>query len=113
MNQIIPTVFSLLCAAAGWYYLMHAGSAAKLGEFERPADNQMRIRLRRWGGILMVLIAAAFYIGFRVADAEGNGVVVAVCMLAVVVLLPIVLLLALVDMRLTRKMRENFRNKGK
>jgi hypothetical protein len=111
MNQIIPTIFSLLCAGAGWYYLMHAGSAAKLGSYERPADNLLRIRLRRWGGILLVMIAIAFYIGFRVADADGNGVVVALSMLTVIVLLPIVLLLALVDMKLTRKMRESFRNR--
>lgn len=107
----VPTVFSLLCAAAGWYYLLHAGSAAKLGEYERPADNQLRIRLRRWGGILLVIIAIAFYVGFRIADQHGNPVSVVLCLTAVCLLLPVVLFLAFVDLRLTRKMREAQRSK--
>ena len=107
----VPTIFSLLCAAAGWYYLMHAGSAAKLGEYERPADNQLRIRLRRWGGILLVVIAVAFYIGFRIADQHGNPISVMMCLLIVCLLLPVVLFLAFVDLRLTRKMREAGRSK--
>ena len=113
MNMAVPTVCSLLFAAAGWYYLLHAGGAAKLAPFERPADNRLRIRLRRWGGLGLVIIAAAFYIGLRIADRHGNPVSVMICLSAVMLLLPAVLFLAYVDIRLTRKMREANRDKTK
>ena len=106
--MIVPTLCSLVCAAAGWYYLLHAGGAEKLGDFERPADNRLRIRLRRWGGAGMVVIAIAFYAGMRIASyGNANPVAVALCLAAVVILLPIVVFLAYVDLRLTRKMRQS------
>lgn len=113
MSSIVPTILSLLCAAAGWYYLMHAGHAERLGEFERPADNKLRIRLRRWGGAGLVLIAVAFYVGFRIADLRGNPIAIMLCLSAVVILLPFVLFLAYVDLRLTRKMNDARRSREK
>ena len=112
----VPTVFALLCAAAGWYYLLHAGSAARLEGLERQSDNRLRIRLRRWGGAGMVLIGIAFYVAFRIADRQaedhrGSPVLVALCLFAIVLLLPVVLFLAWIDMRLTRKMRDALRQK--
>ena len=112
----VPTVFALLCAAAGWYYLLHAGGASRLERLERPSDNRLRIRLRRWGGAGMVLIGVAFYVAFRIADQQaqdrhGSPVLVALCLFAIVLLLPLVLFLAWVDIRLTRKMREALRQK--
>ena len=112
----VPTVFALLCAAAGWYYVLHAGSAARLEGLERSADNRLRIRLRRWGGVGMVLIGVAFYVALRIADRQiqdhrGSPVLVALCLFAIVLLLPVVLFLAWVDLRLTRKMRDALREK--
>ena len=114
----VPTLFALMCAGAGWYYLLHAGSAARLGGLEREADNRLRIRLRRWGGAGLVLIGVAFYVAFRIADNQtaahqGNPLWVALCLCAIIILLPIVLFLAWVDLRLTRKMRDAVREKQK
>lgn len=106
MRSIVTAVLAFLCAGAGWYYVLHAGSAEKLGEFERPADNRLRIRLRRWGGAALVVIGVAFYIGLYIADRRGNPVAIVLCLGSVVLLLPVVIFLAYVDLRLTRKMRE-------
>lgn len=99
------TIFSLLCAAAGWYYMLHGDKAENLSGFERPNDNRLRIRLRRWNGILLVVMALAFYVGFRIADNGASPLAVVMCLGAVLILLPVVLFLAYVDIRLTRKMR--------
>ena len=109
----VPAIFAFLCAAAGWYYVWHASAAGKLAGLERSRDNQLRIRLRRFGGVGMVLMSAAFYIGYKIADnAHGNPIAVMLCLLCVGILLPIVLFLAWADMRLTRKMRESMRDRN-
>jgi len=107
----IPAVFSLLCAIAGWYYVWHASAASRLSAFESARDNSLRIRLRRWGGVGMVLLAAAFYVGYTVADRHGNPIAVLLCLGSVMVLLPFVLFLAWVDMRLTRKMKDSLKDR--
>ncbi|MGC4033546.1 MAG: hypothetical protein QM754_17805 [Tepidisphaeraceae bacterium] len=99
------TIFAMLCAAAGWYYMLHADKAEDLSGFERPNDNRLRIRLRRWNGVLLVVMALAFYVGFRIADKDAGPLAIAICLGAVLILLPVVLFLAYVDIRLTRKMK--------
>ena len=104
--MMVVTVFSLACAAAGWYYLLHADKAERLSAFERPADNRLRIRLRRWNGAAMVVMAVGFYVGFRIAERGGSPIAIMTCLGGVLLLMPVVLFLAYVDIRLTRKMRE-------
>ncbi|MBC7783757.1 MAG: hypothetical protein H7144_07945 [Burkholderiales bacterium] len=113
MTSYLPPIFSLLVAAAGWFYFLHAGRAEHLVKFEAQSDNRLRIRLRRVGGVGMMLLAVAFYVGFAVADRHGSGIIVITCMLSVLVLLVVVLFLAWVDIRLTRKMRETVKRRQK
>ena len=108
----VPTIFALLCGAAGWFYFLHAGHAAHLRPIEAERDNALRIRLRRTGGLLMFALAVAFYVGFTVADRRGNAMIVLVCLVLIVLLLPVILFLAWIDMRLTRKMRESLKKKS-
>jgi fructose-specific phosphotransferase system IIC component len=102
----VPAVFSLLVAVAGFFYLQHAGGAGHLADLEGEKENALRIRLRRFGGAAMILLAIAFYVGYAVADRRGSAAVVLACLCLVVLLLPVILFLAWVDLRLTRRMRE-------
>lgn len=109
--SLLPAIFSLLVAAAGWFYIMHASRALALKGFEAEPDNRLRIRLRRVGGGLMIVLAVAFYVGYVSAGQPGRGWFALVCIMLVMVLLPVILFLAYVDLRLTRKMRESFKQR--
>jgi hypothetical protein len=105
----LPAIFSLLVAAAGWFYIMHAAGATNLQGYEASSDNRLRIRLRRVGGGLMIGLAVSFYVAYAIAERRPGVAVAAMAM--VVVLLPAILFLAYVDLRLTRKMRERFKRR--
>lgn len=107
----LPAIFALLCGAAGWFYFLHAGRASHLEGIEHPRDNALRIRLRRIGGVAMVVLAISFYGSYHLAQHEGNALLVLLCMAVMALLLPVILFLAWVDLRLTRKMRENIKEK--
>src|SRR2546421_1988172 len=57
----LPAAFSLLVLAAGWYYLFYSPAAHRLSGIEQPHLNALRIRLRRANGVVMMLLAVAFY----------------------------------------------------
>jgi L-asparagine transporter-like permease len=107
----LPAIFSLLVAAAGWFYILHASRALTLKGFETDRDNRLRIRLRRIGGGLMIVLAVAFYVGYVFAGHVDRRWVALVCIMLVMLLLPVILFLAYVDLRLTRKMRESFKHR--
>ena len=107
----LPAIFSLVVAAAGWFYILHASRALALKGFETDRDNRLRIRLRRIGGGLMILLAVAFYVGYVFASQPERRLIALVCIMLVMVLLPVILFLAYVDLRLTRKMRETFKQR--
>ncbi len=109
--SFLPAIFALIVAAAGWFYIMHASRATSLQQFEAASDNRLRIRLRRIGGGLMIALAIAFYVGYLTAERKGDAWIMLACMAVVVLLLPVILFLAYVDLRLTRKMRESFNRK--
>lgn len=107
----LPAIFALLCGAAGWFYFLHASRAAYLEGMEQPRDNALRIRLRRIGGVLMFVLAIAFYASYALSQRHGNPLLVLLCMAVTILLLPVILFLAWVDLRLTRKMRENMKER--
>src|SRR3954469_8369028 len=99
----LPGIFSLLVLAAGWYYLFYSPAAKRLAAIENPRLNALRVRLRRLNGIVMMLLAVAFYGASYAVTKETTAAWVS---LSVVVLMGVMVLLALVDMQLTRKLRE-------
>jgi len=107
----LPAIFALLCGAAGWFYFLHASRAARLAHIEDARNNVLRIRLRRIGGILMFVLAVAFYASYALSQQRGHPVLVLTCMTVTLLLLPVILFLAWVDLRLTRKMRENMKER--
>lgn len=100
----LPGIFALLVAAAGWYYLFYSQAALRLHGVEDPARNRLRVRLRRVGGVVIMLLAATFYAMFVMLRRErfaAAGVLVMIVMF----LMGAVMVLGIVDLRLTRKMR--------
>ena len=107
----LPAIFSLLIAAAGWFYVLHASRAKHLTMFENNRDNKLRIRLRQVCGGTIMTLAVLFYVAYLLAERKASPAGLAVCLLLIVAGLPVILFLAWVDLRLTRKMRESFKQR--
>jgi cytochrome bd-type quinol oxidase subunit 2 len=104
----LTTAFSLLVGAAGWFYLFYSGAAQKLVTIEDENQNRHRRIFRRIGGGAMLLLAAGLYVGLNM-DADLHGQSFVLLWIGVMALLLIIVALALVDLRLTWKIRR--RNK--
>jgi drug/metabolite transporter (DMT)-like permease len=99
-------IFSLLVAAAGWFYLFYSRAAQKLAGVEGTRANAQRVRLRRINGVAMILLGAAFYVGCN-ALVRHELSLFAGMMFAVLTLLATTLVLGLLDLRMTRKLRRD------
>src|SRR3954453_14831973 len=99
----LPGIFSLLVLAAGWYYLFYSSAAQRLAAIENPRLNALRVRLRRVNGIVMMLLAVTFYGAYYAVMNESTAVWVS---LSIVVLMVLMVVLALVDLQLTPKLRQ-------
>ena len=110
----LPGILALLTGVAGWFYLFYSRAAQGLAVLEEQNLNRRRIRLRRVGGLVMLLLAVGFYLGFYAADPQTHPRVFVGVWLGVMGLLAAIVLLALVDVRLTVKlrMRRNRRMRG-
>ena len=104
--QYVAGIFALLTGAAGWYYLFYSRAAHRLSAVEDQALNNRRIALRRVGGVAMLLLGGFFFAGFYWIDdphptpARFLGV-----WLTVFALLVVIVVLALIDLRLTRRLK--------
>ena len=107
----LPGILALLVAIAGWFYMFYSKAAANLGGVENERLNAKRIRLRRVGGFVMLLLAVAFFMLFYTFDSEDQALQFVVTLLAVLVLLCMILVLGLIDLRLTMKLRRSVRNR--
>ena len=107
--QFLPAAFSLLVAIAGWYYMFYSGAAARLESIEGQSANRARRRLRRIGGCFMLALGALFFAGFHAVDAQAAPRAFVAVWLSIFALLLAIVILAIIDMRLTRKMRERRR----
>ena len=103
----LPGIFSLLVGACGWYYLFYSRAALKLGGVEDAPTNLRRQRLRRIGGFTMLLLAIFIYAGFYTVEAKTSPAAFLLTWIMVFVLLFLIVLLALLDLRLTAKLRRD------
>ena len=101
----LAAAFALITAAAGWYYLFYSRAAHDLAEIEQRPANRQRVRLRQAGGVVMILLGVLFFTGFYGVDAETAPGAFATVWLAVFALLVAIMVLALIDMRLTTQLR--------
>ena len=106
MLNALPAIFACLVGGAGWFYLFFSKSATRLVGVEGEKANRLRVRLRRLGGAAMLLLAVAFYWTITAGTREPpNPWGVLIGGSAVILLLVAILILALADLRLTRKFR--------
>src|SRR5688500_16069236 len=107
----LPGILALMIAIAGWFYMFYSRAASKLGGVEDAELNSRRVRMRRIGGFVMLLLAVAFFMLFYTFDSEDQALQFVVTLLAVLVLLCMILVLGLIDLRLTLKLRRSARNR--
>ena len=105
MSVALIDIFALLTAAAGWYYMFYSRAAHRLERVEAQHINLWRIRLRRFGGAAMMLLAILFFAGFQ-QWVESRAALFAGIWLGVLFLLLTIVVLALFDLRLTWKLNE-------
>lgn len=109
------TLLALLTGVSGWYYLFYSKAAQNLAGVEEDATNRRRVRLRRVGGGVMLALAIALYLGFAAAESDRvqPRLFLAVWS-AVMILLATLVLLALIDVWLTVRLRRRrlLRNRG-
>jgi peptidoglycan/LPS O-acetylase OafA/YrhL len=102
--QTLPAILTLLTGIAGWFYLFYSRAAQGLAGLEHSDLNRRRSRLRRAGGGAMLLLSIALALGFYAIDRDRPALFLAVWG-AVLVLLAAVMVLAMIDVRLTLKLR--------
>jgi peptidoglycan/LPS O-acetylase OafA/YrhL len=106
MVGYLPVIFALVVGAAGWFYIFYSRAAVKLRGVEAAAANRLRIRLRQIGGGAMMLLGAAFYAGYVAID-YGRVESASALFFVVLGLLAVIIILGLVDLRLTNKLRRS------
>jgi peptidoglycan/LPS O-acetylase OafA/YrhL len=85
--------------------MFYSKAAARLAPFESAAVNRRRIRLRRIGGAMMFLLAVLTFAGLETIDPRRSPNAFVGVWAGVVVLMFVILVLALMDMRLTGNLR--------
>ncbi len=104
MRTYLPAIFSLLVAAAGWFYMFYSRAAHSLSGVENDARNLRRIRLRRVGGFIMFVLAIAFFVLFQPYVWDSSVAALSMLLLVMLLLLAVVVL-GLIDLRLTWQLR--------
>jgi hypothetical protein len=106
--RYVAGIFAFLTGAADWFYLFYSRAALRLSAVEDQRINGRRVALRRAGGFAMFLLGALFFAGFYTFDdpREHPRAFVAIW-LSVFALLIAIVVLAMIDLRLTRQLRRN------
>lgn len=106
----LPGVLALLVATSGWFYMFYSRAAHKLEGIEANPVNRKRRRLRQVNGFVMMLLAIAFFAGSYTFDIDRAPLKYIGVWLAALVLLAAMVVLALLDVRMTVQLRERRRN---
>lgn len=104
MPEALHGAMALLIAVAGWYYMFHSRAAQRLDGVEMEHLNRRRIRLRRFGGGMMLLLAFCFYVAAKI-DESASPRPWMLLWFAVAALLLAIVVLALIDLRLTWRLK--------
>lgn len=107
--QALTAAFSLLVAASGWYYMFYSRAATRLVAVEGEKIARTRHRLRQANGAVMFLMGVLFYAGFNAIDFTASPSAFVAVWFSVFVLLSAIVVLALLDLRLTFRMRRQHR----
>ena len=104
-------IFALLGGAIGWYYLFYSRAAENLGGIEDIRANRLRGLLRRANAVIMLLMAVGIAAGTYRFDRDGAENEFVLTWAAVMMLLLLFVGLALIDVRLTWKLRRRLRER--
>lgn len=110
MRQLLA-IFALLVGAIGWYYLFYSRAADHLVGIEEARNNRIRGILRRVNAIIMLLLAIGIALGTYRFDREGAESQFVVTWAVVMLLLLLFVALALIDVRLTWKLRRSLQER--
>jgi hypothetical protein len=111
--RTLPAIFALLVGAIGWYYLFYSRAASRLGGIEEQRANRLRGLLRRINAILMLLLALGIAFAVYKFDRPGFENAFVLTWFAVLLLLLAVMVLGLIDVRLTWKLRQSLRDRNR
>jgi hypothetical protein len=103
----LPALLALLVLASGWYYLFYSPAAHRLKGIEQPGPNALRMRLRRANGVVMMLLAVAFFAAAYTVDEHTPRATAMLVLMSIPLLLCGMISLALIDVRLTQRMRRD------
>jgi hypothetical protein len=110
--QTLAPIIALLIAAVGWYYLFYSRATQRLEGVEENRANRLRGILRRTNAIIMLLMAVAIAYGsIRMERMTAERFILTWS--AVLLLLFIAVVLALIDVRLTFKLRRSLRDRNR
>jgi hypothetical protein len=115
LNRLRPllAILALLIGALGWYYLFYSQAAARLESIEERRDNRFRGLLRRVNAIVMLLMALGIALGTYKFDGEGSEPAFLINWSLVMLMLVVCVALALIDLRLTVKLRRQLNERNK
>ena len=104
----LATTLALLIATAGWHYLFYSRAAERLAGVEQERLNRLRVVLRRAGGVVLLILGPTFFAGFRtlLPETDFNPSAFVALWLSVLGLMGVMVVLAMVDVRLTWKLRQ-------
>lgn len=109
--SLIALACSVPVALIGAYYLVNASAVNWLGNLEGQGVNRIRVRLRRVNGVVLLLMSVALYLGvsrlLQIRQGEPAGLVAPLAWIATLPLLLAMLVLAMLDVRLTRSLKRN------
>jgi hypothetical protein len=107
----LVAIFALLVGAVGWYYLFYSHATQRLGGIEEQRANRLRATLRRANAVIMLLMAVGIALGMFRFDHQRTPAEFFITWAAVMLLLVLSILLALIDLRLTIKLRHALRQR--
>ena len=111
ISRALPGVLALLIGVAGWFYLFYSKATSNLSTIEEQRLNARRTNLRRVGALIMLLLAVLIAVGTYGLDPERPTAGFFVLWLVVIGLLMAIVILALVDVRLTVRLRMALRER--
>ena len=109
----MPAIFALIVGALGWYYLLYSRATERLERVEDQRSNRMRGLLRRSNAIVMLLMALGIAFGTYKFDGPGMEREFIATWAAVMMLLLVAVVLAMIDLRLTIKLRRTLKERNK
>lgn len=104
--MVLSGILALMCGVAGWYYAFYSTAAGALAGVESAGVNRARIKLRRINGMLMILLGVTLYLLTSSLEQKWSAILSVVLLGSSLLLLLVVGLLAILDLKLTRRLRE-------